>query len=128
MLSKRERASAAILLGPMSPENVEVVLRSLDAFNADEQAWLETLDPEFEWYPVEEGHIPAYGHEGARGVRERWLGSFEGHSGEVEEVRADGEHVITTVHLTGQGRESGVGVDIRLFMPVSYTHLTLPTN
>jgi ketosteroid isomerase-like protein len=97
-------------------ENVEVVLRSLDAFNTDEQAWLETLHPEFAWYPIEEGHIPSHGRERARGVRERWLGSFEGHGGEVEEVRAGGEHVVTTVHLTGHGRESGVGVDIRIHM------------
>jgi ketosteroid isomerase-like protein len=100
----------------MAEENVEVVLRSLDAFDTDEQAWLETVDPEFEWYPVEEGHIPAHGYEGARGVRERWLESGEGHSGDVEDVKAKGEHVVTTVHLTGRGRESGIEVDIRLHM------------
>ena len=40
----------------MSQENVEVVLRSIQAYEHDEEAFLSTLDPDVEWYPIGEGH------------------------------------------------------------------------
>ena len=57
----------------MSEENVEVVVRSIEAFPRDEEAWLSVTDPAFEWYPIEEGHIPSRGHEAAVRVRRGWL-------------------------------------------------------
>jgi hypothetical protein len=40
----------------MSLENVEVVRRCIEAFEHDEEAWLATVDPALDWYPIEEGH------------------------------------------------------------------------
>ena len=100
----------------MSRENVEVVRRSLEAFEDDQDAWLQTLDPELEWYPVEDGHIPSHGFDGARGVRQRWLDTWEGHSIEVEELTGQGENVLGTIHLSGRGKGSGVDVDLRVYL------------
>ena len=44
----------------MSQENIAVVLRNLETFEHDEEAWLSTADPAIEWYPIEEG-IPSPG-------------------------------------------------------------------
>jgi ketosteroid isomerase-like protein len=46
----------------MSQENVEIVRRSVEAFGGDdEEAFLQTLDPDLVWYPIEDGP-----HSGAR--------------------------------------------------------------
>jgi ketosteroid isomerase-like protein len=100
----------------MSHENVEIVLRSLQAFEGDEQAWLSTLDPAFEWYPIEEGHVPAHGHEGAVGIRKRWLENWKGHRIEVEGLKDGGDNVVACLHVSGRGRGSGIEVDLRLHM------------
>ena len=51
----------------MSQENVEVVRRSVEAFGGDdEEAFLQTLDPDLVWYPIEDGHTPGAGSTGRR--------------------------------------------------------------
>jgi hypothetical protein len=45
----------------MSQENMEVVRRSIAAFEGDEETWLATIDPSHVWYPLEEGNIPSHG-------------------------------------------------------------------
>jgi ketosteroid isomerase-like protein len=100
----------------MSRENVEIVLRSLQAFEGDEQAWISTLDPAIEWYPIEEGHIPAHGHEDASSIRKRWLENWKGHQIEVEGIKDGGDNVVACLHVSGQGRGSGIEVDLRLHM------------
>jgi len=99
------------------------VRRWLEAFEEDEEAWLQTLDHGIEWYPLEEGHIPSRGLDGARGIRKRWLETWESHSGEVEGLKGDGESVLATVHLRGRGKGSGVDVDLRF-----YFHFKLLSN
>ena len=100
----------------MSHENVEVIRRTIAAFNDDEEAWLATIDPSHVWHPLEEGHTPARGHDGARRVRSRWLDSWESHRIEIEEIRDDGEDVVACLHLTGVGKASGAEVDLRFYM------------
>jgi ketosteroid isomerase-like protein len=100
----------------MSQENVEIVQRCLHAYETDEEAWLQTLDPDFEWYPLGEGHIPSRGLGGARGVRQRWLDIWEGHAIEVDELREEGENVLAILHVSARGKESGVEVDQRFYM------------
>src|SRR5262245_37966572 len=100
----------------MSTQNVEIVQRWLETFEEDEQGWLQTLHPEIEWHPLEEGHIPSHGLDGARGVRRRWLETWEGHSGEIEEVRGEDEDFVATVHSRGRGKGSGVQVDLRFYL------------
>ena len=50
-------------------ENFEVVRRCLATFEDDPEEWLETLDPDIEWYPEEEGHALIRGREAARLAR-----------------------------------------------------------
>ena len=99
----------------MSRENVEIVQRSVEGFGGDEGAFLQTLDPELVWYPIEDGHIPARGIDGAKGVRQRWLDTWEGHSIAVEDLRGAGENVVGTVHVRGRGRGSGVEVNLLVY-------------
>jgi ketosteroid isomerase-like protein len=101
---------------PAPEENVEAVRRTLETFATDEDAWLATLDPGFEWCPIEEGNIPSHGLDSARRIRDGWFESFEGHGMEIDELTGDGENVVSSVHLTARGRESGVAVDIRIHM------------
>jgi ketosteroid isomerase-like protein len=101
---------------PVTEESVEVVRRSLESFATDEDAWLATLDPSFEWCPIEEGHTPSHGLDGARRIRNGWFESFEGHQVEIEELTGEGENVVSSVHITAMGRGSGVAVDIRIHM------------
>lgn len=100
----------------MSETNVEVIRRSIAAFEGDEEAWLAALDPSHVWYPLEEGNIPSHGIDAARGIRERWLGSWESHRIEIEEILDRGDSVVACLHLTGTGKESGVEVDLRIYM------------
>ena len=100
----------------MSQENVEIVRRSIEAFQHDEEAWLSTSDPAFEWHPIEEGHIPSRGHEAAIGVRRRWLESWESFQIDVEEMRDGTDSVVACLHLTGRGKASGVQVDLRIYI------------
>ena len=92
------------------------MLRSIEAFEHDQEAWLSATDPGIEWYPIEEGHIPSRGLEAAIGVRRRWLESWEGHQIDVEEIKDGADSVVACVHLTGRGKRSGVEVDLRVYM------------
>ena len=100
----------------MSQENVEIVRRSIEAFQHDEEAWLSTADPAIVWHPIEEAHTPSRGHEAAIGVRRRWLESWEGHQIDVEEMEDGADSVVACLHVTGRGKRSGVEVDLRLYI------------
>jgi ketosteroid isomerase-like protein len=100
----------------MSQENVEIVLRSIQAYEHDEEAFLGTLDPGVEWYPIGEGHIPSRGHEAALRVRRSWLENWEGHQIDVEEMKDGADSVVACLHPTGRGVRSGVEVDLRLYL------------
>jgi ketosteroid isomerase-like protein len=100
----------------MSEENLEVVRRSVAAFETDEEAWLETIDPSMEWYPIEEGHTVSRGHDGARRVRKGWLENWDDHRVELEEVLDGGDNVVAALHISGRGKASGVEVDLRIYM------------
>jgi ketosteroid isomerase-like protein len=100
----------------MSRENVAFVIRSIQAFENDEEAWLSTMDPGIEWYPIEEGHKPSRGHDAAVRVRRGWLENWEGHQVELEEMKDGADSVVASVHLTGRGVRSGVEVDLRIYM------------
>jgi ketosteroid isomerase-like protein len=100
----------------MSEENVEIVQRSIAAFEDDEEAWLSAIDPSHVWYPLEEGNIPSHGLDSARAIRKRWLESWESHEIDVEEILDRGDSVVACLHLTGIGKGSGVAVDQRFYM------------
>jgi ketosteroid isomerase-like protein len=98
----------------MSRENVEIVRAATDAFQHDEEAWLRTLDPDLVWYPIEDGHIPRRGIEGAMGIRQRWLDTWEAHTMTIEDLREVGENVVGTIHISGRGKGSGVEVNLEV--------------
>ena len=100
----------------MPEENLDVLRKSIEAFGSDRETWLSTLDPGFEWYPLEEGHIPSRGIDAAIGIRERWLESWDGHAIEIEEIRDGGDDLVAFLHLSGRGKASGVEVDLRFYM------------
>ena len=100
----------------MSQENVAVVLRMLETFQHDEEAWLSMADPALEWYPIEEGHSLSRGREAAIRVRRSWLENWEGHQMDVEEMKDGADSVVACLHLTGRGKMSGVEVDLRVYM------------
>jgi ketosteroid isomerase-like protein len=102
----------------MSQENVEVALRAIAAYDNDEVAWLETLDPEVEWTPFEEG-TPSYGRESAKGVRQRWMEAWVDHRFDVVEVLDNGEDVVVAIRMRATGRLSGVAVEF----PHLYVHV-----
>jgi ketosteroid isomerase-like protein len=100
----------------MSQENVEVVRRCLETYEADEDAWLQTLDPELEWYPRGDGHIRRVGLDAAVGVRRRWLESWDDHRLDVEEVKGGGASVVVGTRVSGRGKGSGLEVDLRVYL------------
>ena len=95
---------------------MEIVLRSIAAFEGDEETWLSGLDPSHVWYPLEEGHIPSHGLDAARAIRKRWLEGWESHRIDVEEILDGGDSVVACLHLSGTGKGSGVEVDRRFYM------------
>ena len=99
----------------MSQENVAVVLRSIQAFEHDEEAWLSMVDPALKWYPIGEGHSLSRGHEAAIRVRTNWLEYWEGHQIDVEEIKDGADSVVACLHLSGRGKMSGVEVDLRVY-------------
>jgi ketosteroid isomerase-like protein len=100
----------------MPQENVEVVQRWIAAFEADADAFEDTLDPEIEWFPFESNHTPSRGIEGAMGIREGWLDAWDEMLADLEDVAERGDHVVASVHVTGRGRTSGIEVDVRLHL------------
>ena len=99
----------------MSRENVEVVRRWLWAFENDSEAFRHTLHPEIEWSPFEESHTPSYGVDGAMRIRNQWLDTWDEHQIDLEDVIAEGEGVVASLHVTARGQASGVEVDVRLY-------------
>jgi ketosteroid isomerase-like protein len=96
--------------------NIEVVRRCLEAFETDVHDWRETLAPDFEWTPFEEGGAVARGLGSAERVRARWLSSFKDHRIDLRDIRSSGDDVLATVTLGGQGAASGVEVGVDLYL------------
>jgi ketosteroid isomerase-like protein len=110
----------------MSHENVEIVRRGFDAFNAtqDLDAWIiEFLDPEIEWQTSREDPDAAT-HRGPKAVRryaDQWLESFEGMHADVEEcIDAGKDRVFAWVRWTGKGRGSGIDAEWWLALVYSF--------
>src|SRR5512133_1991124 len=98
----------------MSEEKVEVVRRFLWAFENDTDAFRQTLHPEIEWSPFEESHTPSHGVEGAMRIRNQWLDTWDEHRIDLEELIEEGESAVASIHVTAQGKASGVAVNVRL--------------
>jgi ketosteroid isomerase-like protein len=101
----------------MSQENVELVRRGLAAVAAgDWQGVSEAWDPQIEWDFEREAVLSGV-YRGRDHVREALLSfmtEWEEFDFEIEDlIAADGGRVVTLLHLTGRGRNSGVPLDFR---------------
>ena len=102
----------------MSQENVEILRRGAEVFNADLDRWVsEFFAPDMEWHTAAEDPDAAThrGREAFNRYLQQWTDSFDGLHADVEEyIDAGDEQVFTWVRWTGRGRTSGVDADWHL--------------
>ena len=97
----------------MSQENVDLVRRSIGAFNSgDWDESLEYMDEGIEWRaPFVVADQDTYvGRDGVRAFWTAWTDSFEGFRLEVEDLIDAGDDVVVVARISGQGIASGAGV------------------
>lgn len=97
----------------MSQENVEVVQRAFEHFNAgDLPAFFELFDPELTYRNREdEPDVRLYeGLDEYKGYVASWLGMFDDLRFETHEFVDLGERVIAVADLVGRGRQTGADV------------------
>jgi ketosteroid isomerase-like protein len=97
----------------MSQENVDLVQRTIEAFNSgDWDASLEYMDEDIEWRAADA--IPDqdsyFGRDGVRAFWTAWTDNFESFRLEVEELIDAGQDVVVLARIRGQGIASGVEV------------------
>jgi len=100
----------------MSQENVEIVRRALDAWNAgDFDKWMERMHPEIEWTPalVQLMEGPETVYRGISGLRRYWdemhaIWDFRSETAKVHDL---GDTVLMLGRILATGRVSGVDVD-----------------
>jgi ketosteroid isomerase-like protein len=95
--------------------NVAIVRRWGEAFDGDAEAFRELTHPQIEWMPFEDNHTPSRGLERALAIRQGWLDAWDEHHVEIEEMEEGSDGVVSTVLLVGRGKESGVGVEVRIY-------------
>jgi ketosteroid isomerase-like protein len=99
----------------MSQENVEIVRRSLEAFNSGEfEAAVELWDAEGEWIPAMAGAVEDNVYRGQAALRRYFDELFESFSAvrvDDVELRDLGNRVLVLYRLSVLGRDSGVAVD-----------------
>jgi ketosteroid isomerase-like protein len=101
----------------MSQENVEIVRRCGEAFDAgDYEAAFEALDPDIAY---DLSHFPdgrVYrGHDGVREAFRIWMGTWEDYRQERDEIVDAGDEVIVAVRESGRGKGSGLALERRTF-------------
>jgi ketosteroid isomerase-like protein len=99
----------------MSEENVEVVRAVFDAQRRrDWQAFPALYDPEIEWDDVA-GLWGDWGTRlGFKAVQDAWMTWFEAFEDadfEIGSILEAGDDVVTSIRMSGRGRESGLRVD-----------------
>jgi ketosteroid isomerase-like protein len=105
----------------MSQENVEIVLRGLDAMNRrDAEAAIAIVDPEFEWIPELFGTPTYRGYEGIRQAIRDIEVAWASFRTEAIETRDCGDRIFVTVRATGQGRTSGAPVTATVFYVATF--------
>jgi hypothetical protein len=56
------------------------------------------------WFPFGDNHSPSYGIGGAMRIRSQWLDAWDEYRSEIEDVIADGENVVASLHVIGRGK------------------------
>ena len=108
----------------MSLENVEIVRAAFGAFGQDDwEAFIALVDPEIEW--VTTGQFvggPVYrGHAGVREFLDALSGEFADFHAEPENFAQVPEIVVADTRVSGIGKRSGVPVDLRFTVVVSFS-------
>jgi ketosteroid isomerase-like protein len=110
----------------MSQENVELVYRSIDAFNrGDIDAFLALHDPDVEVIPrvaEVEGGGPYHGHDGVRSWWEDLFGVSPDFRSEIEEVRDLGNVSIARLYMRGHGIESDALMEQTAWQVIEWPH------
>jgi len=96
----------------------EAVRRFLAAFEDDDDAFRQTLDPGIEWCPIEENRVALHGVEAAVRNRNAWLDTWDEHRLDVDEVVEEGDDVVVLIHIAARGRGSGARADVRFYAQV----------
>jgi ketosteroid isomerase-like protein len=96
----------------------EAVRRFLAAFEDDDDAFGETLDPEIEWCPIDENRVPLHGVAAAVRNRNAWLETWDEHRLDVDDVVEEGEEVVASIHIAARGKLSGAAADVRFYAQI----------
>src|SRR3954451_2896773 len=96
----------------------EAVRAFLEAFEDEDDAFRQTLDPEIEWYPIEENRVPLHGVQAAVRNRNAWLDTWDEHRLDVDEVVEEGDDVVASIHIAGRGRGSGATAEVQFYAQV----------
>jgi ketosteroid isomerase-like protein len=111
--------SGAFLDTAPTPDNVEIVKRANAAFNAGEfEASLEVFAPDAELVDLANAPDQQSAIKGRNAIREAWdlwEAAFDRLRAEVEEYSGVGDFVICASHWVGEGKGSGISIDIRQF-------------
>jgi ketosteroid isomerase-like protein len=106
----------------MSQENVDVVKRTLDAFNRRNlDAWLAGWDAQCEYQPAMERDMAGDddGFRGHQGLRRWWQQMSDAWSyshSEVHDIRPVADRVLASVTFRATGRASGAEMDASFFL------------
>jgi ketosteroid isomerase-like protein len=101
----------------MSQENVEIVRRSLEAFNdRDLDTVMEMCDPQVEWHTAPDIPDPAvyHGRDEARKSVQDLLQFFDDLRVEPERFEESGDEVVALYRFVGHGTGSGVPIEIKV--------------
>jgi ketosteroid isomerase-like protein len=106
----------------MSQRNVEALLRASRTASAgttveQRETFLSILDPKIEWIVrggPQDLHGEFHGIDRAREYYAQWASAWAEWTWEIEDVREQGEVVVTRTWLTGRGRGSGLVLDMRI--------------
>ncbi len=91
------------------------VRRFCEAFEADDDAFRQALDPEIQWCPIDENRVPLHGTGAAVRNRNAWLDTWDEHRLDVDEVVEDGDNVVLLIHITARGKGSRARADVRFY-------------
>ncbi len=106
----------------MPQEEVEIVRRSLEAFDRDLDRVAELWDPDIDWRAIEGApdDVGVFtGHQAMRRYYEQWFETFDDLRVEIEELIDAADSVIAVIHVVARMRGSQAEVDMRL--AIAYT-------
>jgi ketosteroid isomerase-like protein len=101
------------------PDNVELTRRANAAFNdGDVDAFMEVVAPDAELFDL--ANAPDQpeaikGKDAIRGAWTLWTDAFDELRAEIEECTTVANCVICHMHWVGQGKGSGISIDLRQF-------------